>query len=85
MSLASQKYTVDFEGAEELETKLLTCAGLWRKPESSIKTFPSAPLTTQKPLTVCTTANYGKTLKKWECPGMLWSMGSQRVKHDLMT
>ena len=28
----SQKYKLDFEGAEELETKLLTCVGLWRKP-----------------------------------------------------
>ena len=27
----SQKYKLDFEGAEELEAKLLTCAGLWRK------------------------------------------------------
>ena len=35
----SQKYKLDFKGAEELETKLLTCAGLWRKPESSRKTF----------------------------------------------
>ena len=33
----SQKYKLDFEGAEELETKLLTCTGLWRKPESSKK------------------------------------------------
>ena len=29
----SQKYKLDSEGAEELENKLLTCAGLWRKPE----------------------------------------------------
>ena len=33
----SQKFKLDFEGVEELETKLLTCAGLWRKPESSRK------------------------------------------------
>ena len=31
----SQKYKLDFEGTEELGTKLLTCAGLWRMPESS--------------------------------------------------
>ena len=31
------------------------------------KKSTSASLTTQKPLTVCTTANYGKSLKKWEC------------------
>ena len=60
----SQKYKLDFEGAEEqLETKLLTCAGLWRKPESSRKTSTSASLTMQKPLTVWTTTNYGMFLK----------------------
>ena len=63
----SQKYKMDFEGAEELETRLLTYAGLWRKPESSRKTSTSASLTTQKPLTVWTTGNYSKSLKKWEC------------------
>ena len=31
------------------------------------KTSTSASLTMQKPLTVWTTANYGKFLKKWEC------------------
>ena len=35
----SQKYKLDFEEAEELEIKLLTCAGLGRKPESSRKTY----------------------------------------------
>ena len=63
----SQKYKLNFEAAEEIETKLVTCAGLWRKPESSRKTSTSASLTMQKPLTVSTTANYGKSLKKWEC------------------
>uniref|UniRef100_A0A670JT87 Reverse transcriptase domain-containing protein n=1 Tax=Podarcis muralis TaxID=64176 RepID=A0A670JT87_PODMU len=63
----SQKCKLDFEGAEEPETKLQTCAGLWRKLESSRKTSTSASLTMQKPLTVSTTANYGKFLKKWEC------------------
>ena len=63
----SQKCKLDSEEAEELETKLLTCAGLWKKPESSRKISTSASLTMQKPLTVWTTANYGKFLKKWEC------------------
>ena len=63
----SQKFKLDSEGAEALETKLLTCAGLRRKPESSRKISTSASLTMQKPLTVWTTANYGKSLKKWEC------------------
>ena len=38
---------------------------LCRKPEFQ-KTSTSASLTTQKPLNVWTTANYGKSLKKWE-------------------
>ena len=63
----SQKYKLDSEGAEKLETKLLTCAGLWRKPESSRKISTSASLTMQKPLTVWTTGNDGISLKKWEC------------------
>ena len=62
-----QKYKLDFEGVDELGTKLIICTGLWRKPESSRKTSTSASLTTQKPLIVWTTANYGKFLKKWEC------------------
>ena len=33
----SQKYKLDFQGAEKLETKLLACTGLWIKPESSRK------------------------------------------------
>ncbi|CAI5762521.1 Ribonuclease H, partial [Podarcis lilfordi] len=47
----SQKCKLDFKGAEEPETKLQTCAGLWRKLESSRKTSTSASLTMQKPLT----------------------------------
>ena len=39
----SQKCKLDFEGAEQLETKLLTCAGLWRKPGSSRKTSTVVP------------------------------------------
>ena len=35
----SQKYKLDFKGAEELETKLLTCTGLWRTPETSKKIY----------------------------------------------
>ena len=62
----SRKYKLDFKGAEELEIKLLTWAGLWRKPESSSRTSTSASLTTQKPLIVSTTTKYGKSLKKWE-------------------
>ena len=35
----SQKYKLDSKGAEELETKLLTCAGKWRKPEFQKNTY----------------------------------------------
>ena len=67
----SQKYKLDFDGAEELETKLLTCDGLWRKPESSRKTSTSASLTMQKPLTVWTTANLWQVLKEMGLPDHL--------------
>ena len=40
------------EKAEELEIKLPTSAGSWKKQESSRKTSISALLTTPKPLTV---------------------------------
>ncbi|XP_078246377.1 uncharacterized protein LOC144588115 [Pogona vitticeps] len=51
----AQKYKLDSEEAEALETKLLTCAGLWRKPESSRKISTSASLT------VWTTTNYASS------------------------
>ena len=49
-----QKYKLDFEGAEKLETKLLTSTELWRKPESSRKISTSTSLTMQKPLIMWT-------------------------------
>ena len=48
------------EKAEELEIKLPTSAGSWKKQESSIKTSISALLTMPKPLTVWITINCGK-------------------------
>ena len=54
------------EKAEEPEIKLPTYAGSLKKQESSRKTSTSALLTMPKPLTVWTTTNCGKSLKRWE-------------------
>ena len=48
------------EKAEELEIKLPTSAGSWKKQESSRKTSISALLTMPKPLTVWITTHCGK-------------------------
>ena len=48
------------EKAQEPEIKLPTCAGSWKKQESSRKTSISALLTMPKPLTVWITINCGK-------------------------
>ena len=55
-----------FKKAEEAEIKLPTCAGSWKKQESSRKTSISAFLTMPKPLTVWITINCGKVFKRWE-------------------
>ena len=54
------------EKAEEPEIKLSTLAESWKKKESSRETSISALLTMPKPLTVWTTINSGKFLKRWE-------------------
>ena len=61
-----QMFKLDLEKAEEPETKLPTSAGSLKKQESSRKTSTSALLTIPKPLTVWTTTNSGKFLKRWE-------------------
>ena len=48
------------EKAEAPESKLPTCAGSWKKQESSRKTSTSVLLTMPKPLTVWITTNCGK-------------------------
>ena len=48
------------EKAEELEIKLPTSAGSWKKQESSRKTSISALLTMPNPLTVWITTHCGK-------------------------
>ena len=52
--------------AEEPEIKLPTNVGSSKKQESSRQTSISALLTMPKPLTVWTTTNSGKFLKRWE-------------------
>ena len=61
-----QMYNLDLEKAKELEIKLPTSAGSWKKQESSRKISISALLTMPKPLTVWITINCGKFWKRWE-------------------
>ena len=61
-----QMFKLDLEKAEEPEIKMPTSAGSSKKQESSKKTSTSAFLTTPQPLTVWTTTNCGKFLKRWE-------------------
>ena len=66
---AGQEATVRklvLEKAEEPEIKLPTSNGSSKKQESSRKTSISALLTMPKPLTVWTTTNCGKLLKRKE-------------------
>ena len=58
-----QKFKLVLEKAEELEIKLPTSAGSWKKQDSSRKTSISALLTMPKPLTVWITINW-KILKE---------------------
>ena len=61
-----QMFKLDLEKAEGPEIKLLTFAGSSKKQVNSRKTSTSALLTMPKPLTVWTTTNSGKFLKRWE-------------------
>ena len=59
-------FKLDLEKSEEPEIKLPTSIGSLTKQESSRETSTSALLTMPKPLTVWTTTNSGKFLKRWE-------------------
>ena len=61
-----QMFKLDLGKAAETEIKSPTSIGSLKKRESSRKTSTSALLTMPKSLTVWTTANCGKFLKKWE-------------------
>ena len=65
-----EMFNLVLEKAEEPETKLPTCAGSWKKEESSRKTSISALLTVPKPLTVWITINW-KILKEMGIPDHL--------------
>ena len=59
-----QMFKLDLKKAEEPEIKLPTSAGTLKKQESSRKTSTSALLTMPNPLTMWTTTNSGKFLKR---------------------
>ena len=59
-------FKLDLEKEEKPEIKLPTSAGSSKEQESSRKIFTSVLLTMSKPLTVWTTTNSGKFLKRWE-------------------
>ena len=61
-----QMFKLDLEKAEEPKIKLPTSVGSLRKQESSRKTSTSALLTMPKALTVWSTTNCEKFLKRWE-------------------
>ena len=61
-----QMYKLDFEKAEESEIKLPTFIGSGGKQENSRKTSTLASLSTLKPLSVWTTTNCRKFLKRWD-------------------
>ena len=61
-----QIFKLDLEKEEEPDIKLPTSAGSSKKQEKTRKTYTSALLTTQKPLTVWITTSCGKFLKRLE-------------------
>ena len=56
-------HKLDLEKTRELEIKLPTTVGTWKKQENSRKTSTSASLKTLKPMTVWITTNW-KILKE---------------------
>ena len=64
-SSTTQIYNLGLEKAEGPEIKLPTLVVSWRKQGNTRKTSTSASLTALKPLTMWTTTNCGKFLKKW--------------------
>ena len=59
-------FKLDLDKAEEPEIKFTTLFGSQKKQEGSRKTSISASLTMPKPLTMWTTTNREKFLKRWE-------------------
>ena len=54
-------HKLDLEKTRELEIKLPTTVGTWKKQENSRKTSTSASLKTLKPMTVWITTNLENT------------------------
>ena len=61
-----QMSKLDLEKEEELEIKLPTFAGLWKKQGNFRKTSTSVSLTMLKPLTAWIITNCETLLKRWE-------------------
>ena len=59
-------YKLGFKEAEDVEIKLPTVVGSWKKQGSSRKTSTSASLTRLRPLTQWISRNYRKFLRRWE-------------------
>ena len=59
-------YKLDLEKAEEPEVEWLTSVGAQKKAREFQKSVYFSPLTTLKTVTVWTTINCGKFLKRWE-------------------
>ena len=81
-----QVFNLDLEKAEEPEIKWPTSIGSLKNKESSRKASTSALLTMSKPLTVWTTTNCGKILKRWEYQATWpasWEMCMQVKKQQL--
>ena len=81
-----QMYKMDLEKAEELEIKLPTSIGSWRKQRSSRKRFTSALSTNLKPSLLWIITNYGKFLRRWEYQTTLpvsWEACMQIKKQQL--
>ena len=81
-----QMFKLDLEKPEEPEIELPTSAGSSEKQESSRKTYTFALLTMPKPLTVWTTTNSGKFLKRWEYQTtrpVSWEIYTQVKKQQL--
>ena len=81
-----QMYKLGLEKVQELEIKLPTFAGSWRKQGSSRRASTSASLPTLNPLTVWITTNCGKFSKRWEYQTTLpvsWETCMQAKKQQL--
>ena len=81
-----QMSKLGLEKKEELEIKLPTFAGWYRKQGNFRKTSISASWTTLKPVTVWITTNCGKLLERWEYQTILsvsWETCMQVKKQQL--